>query len=177
MGSKKGIRFLDPRVSVVRFRPIYSLCSHNQPQAESHDKPGGSATGRVRGGTLLTTIDTAELDMRGVSGWIGAKQEGHSVREYYSRLVGRRNYERVLGPMLSAVPSQSADNFPSDMLFKKRERRKDVMRSFTVAGGLKSIVEGLVRHPNIEVKTSCAAAGSRCGESSCRGLRFSARSA
>ena len=66
---------MDPRISVVRFRPIYSLCSHNQPQAESHDKPGGSATGRVRGDTLLTTIDTAELDMRGVSGWIGAKRQ------------------------------------------------------------------------------------------------------
>ncbi len=89
--------------------------------------------------------------------WFAAKPSGLSVRDYYSRLVGPRNYARVLGPMLSAVPSQCADDFPSDMLFKKRERRKDVMRSFTVEGGLNAIVEALVAHENIEVRTACTA--------------------
>lgn len=91
--------------------------------------------------------------------WFLPKPTGLSVREYYSRLVGRGNYERVLGAMLSAVPSQPADDFPSDMLFKKRERRKDIMRSFTVAGGLGTIIEGLVEHENIEVRTGCSASG------------------
>ena len=43
--------------------------------------------------------------------------------------------------MLSAVPSQSADEFPADMLFKKRSRRKDVMRSFTLKGGKIALIE------------------------------------
>ncbi|MFT7665337.1 MAG: oxygen-dependent protoporphyrinogen oxidase, partial [Planctomycetota bacterium] len=94
---------------------------------------------------------------RAVPRWIAAKPKGLSVRDYYSRLVGNRNYERVLGPMLSAVPSQSADEFPSDMLFKKRERREDRPRSFSVERGLNSVVEGLVAHPNIDVRTDCAA--------------------
>jgi UDP-galactopyranose mutase len=39
------------------------------------------------------------------------------------------------------------------MLFKKRERRKDVMRSFTLPGGLRSAVEAILLRPGIEVKT------------------------
>ena len=91
--------------------------------------------------------------------WIGARQEGESVRSHYSRLVGPRNYERVLGPMLSAVPSQTADEFPANMLFKKRERRKDVIRSFTLPGGLRSAVEAILGRPGIETLTGRVAVG------------------
>jgi UDP-galactopyranose mutase len=89
--------------------------------------------------------------LRAVPGWFGASKEGETVRSYYSRLIGPRNYERVLGPMLSAVPSQEAHEFPADMLFKTRERRKQVLRSFTLPGGLRSAVEAALRQPGIEV--------------------------
>jgi UDP-galactopyranose mutase len=89
--------------------------------------------------------------VRAIPGWIGASKEGHTVRSYYSRLVGPGNYERVLGPMLSAVPSQEAHDFPADMLFKKRERRRGLMRSFTLPGGLRSAVEAVLRQPGVEV--------------------------
>ena len=107
-------------------------------------------------GLLVKLFNKLEL-MAAVPKWFLPKPKGLSVREYYSRLVGRGNYERVLGAMLSAVPSQPADDFPSDMLFKKRERRKDIMRSFTVAGGLGTIIERLVEHENIEVRTDSSA--------------------
>jgi protoporphyrinogen oxidase len=81
---------------------------------------------------FLKLFDKLEL-LRAVPGWFGASQEGETVRSYCSRFVGPRNYERVLGPMLSAVPSQEAHEFPADMLFKTRERRKQVLRSFTAA--------------------------------------------
>ncbi|MFT7665560.1 MAG: oxygen-dependent protoporphyrinogen oxidase, partial [Planctomycetota bacterium] len=55
-------------------------------------------------GLLLKLFNKFEL-LRAVPRWIAAKPKGLSVRDYYSRLVGNRNYERVLGPMLSAVPS------------------------------------------------------------------------
>jgi UDP-galactopyranose mutase len=89
--------------------------------------------------------------LRAIPGWFGASPEGETVRSYYSRFVGPRNYERVLGPMLSAVPSQEAHDFPADMLFKTRERRKAVLRSFTLPGGLRSAVEAALRQPGIEV--------------------------
>ncbi len=90
---------------------------------------------------------------------VGAKKEGQTVRSFYSRIVGKRNYETVLGPMLSAVPSQSADAFPAGMLFKSRQtRRKDFPRSFTLRGGLQSIAERMASEPGIEFAAGCAVA-------------------
>jgi len=85
---------------------------------------------------------------------IGAKKDGKTVAEFYSSIVGKRNYAKVLGPMLSAVPSQSADAFPAGMLFKMRDtRRKDYPRSFTLRGGLQTMTDALARQPGIEVAT------------------------
>ena len=85
---------------------------------------------------------------------IGAKKEGETVRSFYSRIVGKRNYASVLGPMLSAVPSQSADAFPAGMLFKSRStRRQDYPRSFTLRGGLQSMTDRLAAEPGIELAT------------------------
>ena len=36
---------------------------------------------------------------------IGSKKEGRTVAEYYSRIVGRSNYDRVLSPLLAASMS------------------------------------------------------------------------
>ena len=77
------------------------------------------------------------------------RKEGRTVRDYYERLVGKRNYERVFGPMFAAVPSQKADEFPSGMLFKKRDRRNEIPRSFTLAGGLQTAVDTLLEDPRI----------------------------
>lgn len=94
----------------------------------------GILPGKNLGG-LLRRMSLWEL-MRSLPRMFWASPEGRTVQSHYSRIVGARNYERVLGPMLSAVPSQRADGFPADMLFKKRPRRKDVLRSFTLKGGL-----------------------------------------
>ncbi|MBS1151687.1 MAG: amine oxidase, partial [Myxococcaceae bacterium] len=81
-----------------------------------------------------------------------AKKEGQTVEGFYSRIVGPRNYATVLGPMLSAVPSQTAGPIPAGMLFKSRGgRRKDYPRSFTLKGGLQSVTDALARQPGIEV--------------------------
>lgn len=86
-----------------------------------------------------------------------ARSTGKTVREHYGRLVGARNYARALGPMLSAVPSQLADDFPADMLFKKRARRKDVMRSYTLRRGLGSIGAAVAALPGVTARTGVAA--------------------
>jgi UDP-galactopyranose mutase len=87
------------------------------------------------------------------------RKDGETVYSYYSRLVGRRNYDAVLGPMLSAVPSQTADAFPAGMLFKSRgTKRKDLPRSFTLRGGLSSIPEAVARQPKVTVATGQGAA-------------------
>src|SRR5208337_2269436 len=54
------------------------------------------------------------------------RPEGQSVESYYSRIVGCTNFARVIGPAINAVLSQKANDFPADMIFKKRLRRKDI---------------------------------------------------
>lgn len=85
------------------------------------------------------------------------KKEGRTVRDYYQRLVGPSNYEKIFGPMFAAVPSQKADEFPSDMLFKKRDRRKDIPRSFTLSGGLQTMVDVLLDAPKITLALNAEA--------------------
>jgi len=85
-----------------------------------------------------------------------ANKEQESVERYYTRIVGATNYRRVLGPMLAAVPSQDAGEFPATMLFKKRPRRKDIVRSFTLRGGLQSATDALAQQPGIETETGVA---------------------
>ena len=81
------------------------------------------------------------------------KKEGESVASYYGRIVGRKNYGKVFGPAFNAVISQRADDFPADMLFNKRPRRKDVIKSFTLKGGLNSVIDGLACAGGVTLKT------------------------
>jgi oxygen-dependent protoporphyrinogen oxidase len=112
----------------------------------------------LRDGRLLSVF--AALDkweaLRSLPRAFGAKKQGQTVYAYFSRLVGSRNYDRVLGPFLAAVPSQSADAFPATgpgSLFKKRPRRKDVARHFTIQGGLSSVVDAVAARPGIGAAT------------------------
>ena len=82
------------------------------------------------------------------------KKEGESVASYYGRIVGRGNYQRVFAPAFNAVLSQRADDFPADMLFNKRPRRKDVIKSFTLQGGLESVIDAISAAPGLNLVTS-----------------------
>ena len=106
-------------------------------------------------GLLLRLMNKVEL-ARFLPHAFGARQDGQTVRGYYSAIVGPTNYERVLGPMLSAVPSQKADDLPADMLFKKRPRRKDVIRSFTLRGGLQGVCEAAAATPGVTARRGTA---------------------
>jgi UDP-galactopyranose mutase len=84
------------------------------------------------------------------------KKAGETVYSYYSRLVGRRNYDRILSPFFEAVPSQKADGFPAvgpGSLFKKRTRRKEFPRSYGFDGGLQTVCEAAAALPGVTVET------------------------
>jgi protoporphyrinogen/coproporphyrinogen III oxidase len=107
-------------------------------------------------GALLRLLDLPEL-LRSLPRALRARPEGETVYSHYARMVGRGNYGRVVGPLLAAVPSQSADAFPAEMLFKKRPRRKDVLRSFTLPGGLQGLAEAAAGAPGLTVRTGAVA--------------------
>lgn len=79
------------------------------------------------------------------------KKEGQSVESYYCRILGRTNYKRVLGPAMNAVISQDANDFPADILFKKRVRRKDIIKKFTLTNGVRTITDSISSQKNIGI--------------------------
>ncbi|MFA5354753.1 MAG: FAD-dependent oxidoreductase [Thermodesulfovibrionales bacterium] len=84
------------------------------------------------------------------------KKSGESLRSYYGRITGKGNYDKVFGPAFNAVLSQKADDFPADMLFNKRPRRKDIMKSFTLREGLQSLPEAVAAQKGMTVLTGKA---------------------
>jgi len=106
------------------------------------------ARGRVR--SIASQLGIASLLLHAPR-ILFAKKAGQTVRGYYGGLVGEGNYERVFGPLFAAVPSQRADDFPAEMLFKSRPRRKDVPRSFTLDGGLSTIFDVVAQTPGLKV--------------------------
>lgn len=82
------------------------------------------------------------------------KKEGLSVREYYSKIVGVNNYNNTLSHFFNAVPSQPTGDFPADMMFKSRSKRKEVLKNYTFKEGLQSIARAIARSKGINVFTS-----------------------
>jgi protoporphyrinogen oxidase len=82
------------------------------------------------------------------------KKAGRSVGDYYGRLVGKGNWRRVFAPLLAAVPSQRADDFPAEMLFKKRPRRKEFPRTFTLKGGLSTLIDKLATDTRVTLRVN-----------------------
>ncbi len=79
------------------------------------------------------------------------KKEGQSVESYYSKILGKKNFEQVIAPAFNAVISQRANEFPADMLFKKRFRRKDIIKKFTMTNGVQTITDSISSQKNIEI--------------------------
>lgn len=81
------------------------------------------------------------------------KKDDQTVESYYSRIVGKKNYKKFFQYMFNAVPSQATNNFPADILFKKRDRRKDILKSFTFKQGIISVINAVSKYPGVDVIT------------------------
>jgi protoporphyrinogen oxidase len=84
------------------------------------------------------------------------KKAGKSAADYYGKVLGRKNYTSLFAPAFDAVICQPAGEFPADMLFGKRARRQDVIRSFTFPNGLQTLADTLTVRRGVEVKMSQA---------------------
>jgi len=83
------------------------------------------------------------------------KKQGRTVKDYYSAILGENNYSNMFSPMLQAVISQDASDFPADMLLKKRDRDKSAPRNFTLTGGMSTFINAVSAMENVTVKTDC----------------------
>ena len=89
------------------------------------------------------------------------RKSGETMYSWFSGLVGRRNYDRLLSAFFAAVPSQKADGFPAEgpgSLFKKRPRRTEFPRSFGLRRGLQSVCDAVAAIPGVTIVRGVAAA-------------------
>ena len=84
-------------------------------------------------------------------------KDGKTAEGYFGHILGTRNFKDVLGPALDAVVCQPAADFPADALFRKKPRRKEIMRSYTGPAGLQSFIEGLVAGMDVETEARAKA--------------------
>ena len=83
-----------------------------------------------------------------------AQKQGRTAGDYFGGIIGKRNFQRVLGPALDAVVCQPARDFPADSLFRKKPRRKEVIRSYTGRHGLQPFLERIATQAGLEVRAT-----------------------
>jgi len=80
-----------------------------------------------------------------------------SVGDYYRRLFGSHNYQRLLAPAFAAVLSQPAEDYPAAWLFRKKPRVKTAPRKYSYTGGLQGLAEAMTT--GLTVRTGTPALG------------------
>ena len=101
--------------------------------------------------SILSALHPLEL-MGALPNLFRIEKAGRTVADYYGRVMGRKNYRDLLGPALRSVVCQDADQFPADALFRKKPRRKDVLRAFTMPDGLAEIPRAIASQPGFQMR-------------------------
>lgn len=101
---------------------------------------------------ILSALHLPEL-IRSLPWLLIGTRTGKDVAEYFGAGLGRRNYRELFRPALRAVVCQEVDRFPADLLFRRKPRRKEIMRSFTFPGGLSDIPAAIARQAALQVRT------------------------
>ena len=81
------------------------------------------------------------------------KKADHSVESYLARILGMKNYTNLMNHFVNAMWSQESGDFPAELLFKKRKRRKDLFRSFSLEKGIQSITDALLKKKSLTTLT------------------------
>ncbi len=103
--------------------------------------------------SILSQLNIFEL-LLSAPNIFSLKKDGQSVKSYYSKIVGEKNYNDVVSHFFNAVPSQKTDDFPADMMFKSREKRKDVLKNYTFKGGMQSVAKAISARRGLNLFTS-----------------------
>ncbi|NDV79566.1 NAD(P)/FAD-dependent oxidoreductase [Dysgonomonas sp. 511] len=92
-----------------------------------------------------------------INGWkvFFAKKENKTVKEYFSKIVGRTNYDKLFRYLFRAVISQNADNYPAQMFLKRRNGRfKEFPRKYTFTKGISSFIDAIIEKDGLQVVAS-----------------------
>jgi len=114
--------------------------------------------------SILSSLHPLEL-IRSLPRLFTGAKANKGVAEFFGPGLGRRNYQDLFGPAFRAVVCQEVDDFPADLLFRRKPRRKEIMRSFTLPGGLADIPRAIAGQDGLEVRTGQPVSGvSRTGD-------------
>jgi protoporphyrinogen oxidase len=102
--------------------------------------------------SILSALHPLELAIS-IPRLFASTKQGKRVADYYGACLGRKNYRDLFGPAFRAVICQNPDEFPAELLFRRKPRRKEVLRSFTFPGGLSDIPSGIADQNGLEVST------------------------
>ncbi len=87
-------------------------------------------------------------------------KEEKSVKEYYTQVLGEKNYNRLFSKAFRAVICQNADEYPIERFLKTRKTRmEEFPRKFSFKNGISSLVEAIIQKNNLPVKTGCNVTG------------------
>lgn len=83
------------------------------------------------------------------------KKDGKTVKEYYEKIVGKKNYQNFARHFFKAVLCQDAENYPAAFFLKRRKNRNTSFpKSFSFPKGMKTFTTALQAHPNITLQTN-----------------------
>ena len=102
--------------------------------------------------SIFSQLDLPEL-LLSAPNLFTLRKKGRTIESYYSKVMGRKNFERVLKPAFSAIICQEADDFPADMLLQKRKRRKEIIKQYTFKGGMQTATDAIAAQAGIGIKT------------------------
>ncbi len=81
---------------------------------------------------------------------MGSSKTGKTIRTYYSSILGKKNYARLFHYLFRAILCQDPDEFPAELLFKKRKANKQYPRKFALKKGVQQLVDIVLQNPNIQ---------------------------
>jgi protoporphyrinogen oxidase len=88
-----------------------------------------------------------------------SSREGKGLAEFYAGTFGPKNYRDLFGPAFRAVVCQPPDQFPAELLFRKKPRRKGLPKSFTLPRGLGEIAQAIADQDGLDVRLNQQVSG------------------
>lgn len=83
-------------------------------------------------------------------------KKGKTVKEYFSKIVGSSNYNKLFTRLFRAVISQNADDYPVELFLKHRkDRYKEFPRKYSFHEGLSSFLHSIIEKDKLQIEKSC----------------------
>lgn len=104
--------------------------------------------------SLLKRISFSELIVTLLKKPFKTIKVDSNIKEKYTSIFGKKNYKNLFHPFFNALLNQEANDFPGELVMKKRTKNKKVPRSFTLLNGLQTLVNALQDSFSNNIKTS-----------------------